>query len=235
MLARLRQLKLILPIRLGERLFVGTAEGGLWSTADGGQTLQNISGHWPSRTYDCRGDMRRVALPDRHVRDISSAQTVDGSAALYVSTAARAVYVSVDSGETWELRSTGLSCNDQADIDAFGVPHFRDLALGGGQTNDLYVAGFDGLFRSSDSGHHWVQLETLPISLVRGLTVSSADGENHAVAITTYGAVLTFRLMLARLGTLLIMDWRQRDCQILNSRRTFGKTKKYTAHRWDDY
>ncbi len=171
----------------GEHLFIGTSAGGLWSTSDGGQTLKNRSRHWPARTSNCRGDMLSVSLPDRHVRDISSVQMEDGSMALYVSTAARAVYMSRDSGETWELRDKGLSCNDQADIDAFGVPHFRELAIGGGQANDLFVAGFDGLFRSSDSGSHWVQVEALPVSLVRGLAVSSANGENHAVGITTYG------------------------------------------------
>jgi len=171
----------------GQHLLIGTSKGGLWSTSDGGQTLKSLSRHWPARTSNCRGDMLNVSLPDRHVRDISSVQMEDGSVELYVSTAARAVYVSSDSGETWELRETGVSCNDQADLDAFGVPHFRELAIGGGQSRDLFVAGFDGFFRSSDSGSHWVQLEALPISLVRGLAVSSADDGNHAVAITTYG------------------------------------------------
>jgi photosystem II stability/assembly factor-like uncharacterized protein len=45
--------------------------------------------------------------------------------------------------------------------------------------------GFDGLFKSTDGGLVWKQMDTLPRSLTR-LALSPSYKDDHTVAVTTY-------------------------------------------------
>ena len=170
-----------------ETIYIGTEDAGLLSTDSEGNSLEHLSGAWPDRAYDCVGRELGNPVPDLNVRDIELLPAVDGQAGIAVSTWNKAVHVSDDGGKSWETQDYGISCDNQADSYSTGVPHYRDLEVGGSKQVDWFVAGFDGLYRSEDLGQSWVQFETLPISLIRGLGVSEATGSRHAVAITTYG------------------------------------------------
>lgn len=171
----------------GAQLFVGTAKSGVLRVERWGESIENISQKWTSREFDCRGRPLAEPIADLHIRDIELLVSDAVGESLYVSTAGRAVYLSPDGGETWQVRNAGMTCDDQADSPSFTVPHFRDLETSGANHKHLFVAGFDGLYRSSDGSLTWEPLETLPISLIRGLNVSVAHGDEHALAVTTYG------------------------------------------------
>jgi hypothetical protein len=171
----------------GETLYLGTRKAGLLRTANAGLTFDYLSRTWADRVLDCRGRKIPEPVPDLHIRDIVSSQSQSNRAFLYATTQSAAVYVSNDDGKSWDLRSQGLSCDIQANQDSFRVPHYRDLEVGGAGRPDWFLAGFDGLFRSEDGGESWLQMETLPVGLIRAIGVSRARGEQHALAVTTYG------------------------------------------------
>lgn len=163
---------------------VGTSDAGLLRLSDDGAELEDISRHWPDRIEDCKGRRLKEAIPDRHIRDIK--WSADGQEMLVTSWNG-AVHVSRDAGATWKTRSVGLGCDDQADAAAFTTPHFRNLELGVAGKPDWFLASFDGLYRSEDEGESWLQLETMPVSLIRGLGVSPASDDQHDLVVTTYG------------------------------------------------
>ena len=168
-------------------LYIGTEEAGVLRTDNEGNQVEHLSGNWPDRMEDCLGRVLAESVPDLHIRDIELAPAQDGDPGIYVTTWNKAVHVSSDGGKSWEVRNHGISCDNQADSYAIGVPHYRDLEVGGAQQADWFLAGFDGLYRSDDDRKSWVQFETLPVSLIRGLGISAAVGSRHALAITTYG------------------------------------------------
>jgi len=170
-----------------DTLFLGTEKAGLLSTADGGLTFEYLSQSWPDRVEDCRGRKLSKPVKDLHIRDIEIAPTNDNSPDIHVTTWTKAVHVSRDAGKSWEIQGRGISCDPQADQDTSWVPHYRDLEFGDVSQTDWFLAGFNGLFRSEDSGESWVQLETLPVSLIRGFGISPANDSQHALAVTTYG------------------------------------------------
>ncbi len=147
---------------------VGTEKSGLLRISESGAALEHLSRSWP----------------DLHVRDIKSSSN---GADIFVTTWNRAVHVSRDAGQSWSILSKGLRRNAQADARSFAMPHFRGLEMGGAGRPDWFLAGFDGLYRSEDSGKSWVQFETMPVSLIRGIGISPAFGRQHKLLVTTYG------------------------------------------------
>jgi photosystem II stability/assembly factor-like uncharacterized protein len=170
-----------------EIFYAGTERSGLLKVSADGRTITQLSGKWADKPDDCLGRPRAEPLPDRHVRDIGFRNSRDGAGAILVTTWSRAVHVSRDGGITWELEDHGITCDNQADTYAVGVPHFRDLEVADGALADMFVAGFDGLYRSEDGGASWVQFETLPVNLIRGMAVSDSVDGRYGLAVTTYG------------------------------------------------
>jgi len=170
-----------------ETIYIGTEDAGLLSIDSKGNLLELLSGDWPDRAYDCLGRELGNPVPDLNVRDIELLSAVDGKPGIAVATWNEAVHVSHDGGKSWKTQDDGVSCDNQADSYSTGVPHYRDLEVAGAQQAEWFLAGFDGLYRSDDGGESWVQFETLPVSLIRGIGVSPATGSRHAMAITTYG------------------------------------------------
>jgi len=158
-------------------LLVGTAKSGLQRMSIEGAVLEPLPRDWPTTKAQCS---RRS---NSSVRDIESSS--DGSR-LLITTWSDALYATSDNGRSWEVLDNGLRCNSQADSDRFQTPHFRDLALGGANA-DWFLGSFEGLFRSVDQGDTWVPLETMPVNVVRGMSVSSGNGSRHALLLTTYG------------------------------------------------
>lgn len=166
-------------------ILVGTESSGVLKLPWDGSVAEDLAGSWPRRTEDCRGRRLEEPVPDLHVRDIETSS--DGKTVL-VTTWHTAVWQSTDGGQSWELADDGLRCNAQADAPAFSVPHFRDLEIDSSGQGDWFLSSFEGLYRSQDKGKTWVQFETMPVSLIRGMAISQAlsDGQ-HAVILTTYG------------------------------------------------
>lgn len=168
-------------------ILVGSESSGLYRSTDGGISFQELQARWPDRHEDCRNLKLAAAEPDVHIRDITMSFDFDDDSTVFVTTWYRAVLVSRDAGDSWQLQDNGITCDNQAGAEGYSVPHFRNIELTNAQSHDLFLAAFDGLFRSQDNGQSWIQLETLPISLIRGMSISPSLGSSFQLAISTYG------------------------------------------------
>jgi photosystem II stability/assembly factor-like uncharacterized protein len=155
--------------------FLGTTNHGVFVTTDGGATFER----------------RNRGLADRSISSVALSSEYPSDHRVWVSTASDGVYASSDSGETWERRSVGLTTNSQNDLAGFeDRPDFSVVrvaapaASGGAPT--LFLAGFDGLFRSTDGAKTWHEVETLSSSILVGLTLSPNYAADQTLAVTTY-------------------------------------------------
>ena len=109
----------------------------------------------------------------------------DGGEEILVTGWDQAVYRSADNGQSWSHLKDGLSTHPQANSPAFLAPQFRNIKVADGY---LFLAGFDGLFRSLDNGRTWQQMVTEPPGNIWSLSVSPQLESGHAVALTTFDA-----------------------------------------------
>jgi photosystem II stability/assembly factor-like uncharacterized protein len=151
--------------------FVATNSAGVYRTTDGGSSFTRVS--------DGLSDPKTISLA------ISPSFATDKT--LWVSTYTDGAYVSSDRGDTWSKRGDGVTTNEQADLlhrSQFGV--IRVAASKGSSDSTLFLAGFDGLFRSRDGGRHWHEVQTQPAAIIMGVTVSPAYAKDRTLFLTTY-------------------------------------------------
>ena len=154
--------------------FIGTEKNGVYETKDNGKTFNSVNNGLPDNT-----NVRNLAISN----DFGTDKTI------LVSTWYEAIFRSIDGGVSWEKYSSGITWDKQADKDIYKSPYYRDIKISNsfGVDKTVFLGGFDGLFKSTDGGKKWIQLETMPVSLIRGLAVSSRKNFNTSIAITTYG------------------------------------------------
>lgn len=168
--------------------FVGTEAHGLFKTVDGGAGFTQLNG--PSGySWDRQGWHVRIRPPDNHVMWIALAPDYGQNQTVFVSTWYEAVFKSDDGGQSWEKYEGGVSCDSQADSDEFNTAHFKQVKVSNDYEHDgtVFLAGFDGLFKSTDQGLAWSQLETLSVGLIKGLGISPAYDGDFSLTIATYG------------------------------------------------
>ena len=153
-------------------LFVGTGEG-LFKSTDGGSTYIAVN----------------AGLPDHLISSVALSPDFATDQTVFLSTWNKAIFRSEDGGLTWQHFADGITCDVQADSERYLSPHYREVRLTDNftQNGTMFLAGFDGLFKSSDWGKTWFQLETLPLHLVKGLAVSPGSAADATIAVTTYG------------------------------------------------
>src|SRR5207253_2425366 len=96
-------------------------------------------------------------------------------------------FVSSNRGESWSARRDGLTTNVQADLlHRSQFSNIRVAASRGGQKATLFLAGFDGLFRSPDGGQSWHEVQTQPASIVMGIAVSPTYAKDRTLFLATY-------------------------------------------------
>lgn len=156
----------------GSSFFVGTSESGLYKSSNKGESFQPLDNGLPG-TY-----ITSLAFSPRYQQDHT----------LYVNTWQDATFISTDGGNKWNQYGQGLTTSEQADSSKYRSPHFREIKVADNESQTLFLAGFDGLFKSMDRGHNWEELETLSVGLIKSLDVSpkQKDGD-YSVAIGTYG------------------------------------------------
>lgn len=91
------------------------------------------------------------------------------------------VYIIGNTSSQWQRQSDGLTRTVQAD--EFHQPHFKQLSARG---DTVFVAGFDGLFRSDNGGKKWFQLETIPAKLPTSFDVKPGKQDLDHLAISTF-------------------------------------------------
>lgn len=96
------------------------------------------------------------------------------------------VSISLDSGETWTDYPQGLIKDKQAD--EFETNHFAELAVSDNFLVDqtVFLAGFNGLYRSVHGGQRWKEISTLNSGVVVAMAVSPNYAEDQTLALTTY-------------------------------------------------
>jgi photosystem II stability/assembly factor-like uncharacterized protein len=155
----------------GSSYFIGTSKKGLYKTADNGKSFQPIDN----------------GLPASHIVSLALSPSFIKDRTIFATTWYEAIFKSSDGGDTWIKYDAGLSTDEQADTEKYRSPHFRQVKIVTNGNQTMFLAGFDGLFKSTDDGRNWREMETLPVSQIKGLAVSPANNDTYSVAISTYG------------------------------------------------
>jgi photosystem II stability/assembly factor-like uncharacterized protein len=149
--------------------WVGTAQEGIWQTSNRGKTFTQVD----------RG------LSDKSIQDLAILPNQQPQATLFASTWQEGLFSSNDGAKTWHQSSQGLTKHPQAN--QFKEPHFNQLSISQTFYRDrtIFLAGFNGLFKSTDGGQKWREIDTLSRTIV-GLAVSPDYQQDSTVAVVTY-------------------------------------------------
>ncbi|MEL4896989.1 WD40/YVTN/BNR-like repeat-containing protein [Crocosphaera sp. Alani8] len=150
-------------------ILVGTDQG-IFKSVDLGKSFVNIS----------------QENLDNNIRDIVIESGENNSLKIFVSTRDIGVFKSEDEGKTWTKINQGLTKDKQAD--QFKVPHFYELGISPDFSQDevLFVGGFNGLFKSQNSGETWQELETLSAGIVASFGISPNYQNDSTLGVVTY-------------------------------------------------
>jgi photosystem II stability/assembly factor-like uncharacterized protein len=157
-------------------LYVATRAGGLFVTRDAGRSFTRLD----------------TDVTGKRIVSVALSPDFADDSTLWVSTWEDGVFESTDGGASWSPRSEGLTTNEQADL--LGAPGYGQVrvAAGTGPGHTLYLAGFDGLFRSTPDGR-WEELVTQPATNIVAVAISPSYAEDGTLAVATYinGALLS--------------------------------------------
>jgi photosystem II stability/assembly factor-like uncharacterized protein len=175
--------------------FVGTEQAGILQTRDGGLSFTQANTGLPFTAKERYGTLRKsnegplFRWSEKDVVSVLLSPNYETDSTVFANMWNQAVFKSDNGGHSWQRQSLGLTCDFQADSEVYRSPHFRGLAISDAFAEDdtVFLGGFDGLFKSTDGGRRWMQMETLPIGLIKGLTLSPGDRGSLAIALTTYG------------------------------------------------
>lgn len=153
----------------GETLFAGTRSGKVLRSRAAGKSWKKFG----------------AGLPDQPVTSLAVSNDYSTDKMLWAATWNDGVFRSRNGARAWQPRFKGLTGDRQAG--ELGLPVFLGLAIApnvsGAQR--LFVAGYDGLFKSTVNGSRWRPVETLS-EYVTGLAVSPAYAEDGTVVVSTY-------------------------------------------------
>jgi photosystem II stability/assembly factor-like uncharacterized protein len=157
---------------LDQTLWVGTEKEGIWQTVNAGASFAKVNN----------------GIGDRSIMSLAISPNYQRDRTILASTWQEGVFCSHNGGKSWKKYSKGLTKDGQADLANFNRPHFSDLSMSQGYSQDrtVFMASFDGLFKSTDGGRVWQELNTLSSNIIVGLDVSPDYQNDSTVAITTY-------------------------------------------------
>ncbi|MGF1524388.1 MAG: WD40/YVTN/BNR-like repeat-containing protein [Leptolyngbyaceae cyanobacterium] len=151
-------------------IFVGTDQGEVFTSQDQGRSFSKAEGH----------------LKNDSIWDLQTSIDESGQLLLFASTRNEGFFRSNDQGETWKKYSKGLTKTGQADQDERS--HFKEIAITQSFSEDgiIFLAGFDGLFKTSDGGNQWQELDTLSPRAITALSISPNYREDSTIAVGAY-------------------------------------------------
>ncbi|HEY9771474.1 MAG TPA: YCF48-related protein [Coleofasciculaceae cyanobacterium] len=157
---------------LDRTFWVGTEKEGIWQTVDAGASFAKVNN----------------GIRDRSIMSLAISPNYQRDKTILASTWQEGVFCSHNGGKSWKKYSKGLTKDGQADLPNFNRPHFSGLSMSQGYSQDrtVFMASFDGLFKSTDGGRVWQELNTLSSNIIVGLDVSPDYQNDSTVAITTY-------------------------------------------------
>ncbi|MDJ0843321.1 YCF48-related protein [Crocosphaera sp.] len=153
-------------------IWLGTEKDGVFKIVDG----------------ELSEELNSSKITDKLIRDIAFSPNYNTDSTLFISTWNNGIFRSEDGGQTWQNFTQGLTKSEQADEKQFSAPHFDEIRLSNNFPEDqtLFLSGFDGIFKSTDQGKTWQNLNTLSSRIVIGLAVSPNYENDATIAITDY-------------------------------------------------
>ena len=150
--------------------WVGTEKEGIFQTVDGGISLTKAN----------------QGLLDKSIIDLTISSQDNQNFTIWASTWHEGLFISQDRGKTWQKKSQGLTKEPQAD--QMKVPHFRDVVISNGFNLDktIFMGGFNGLFKSTDGGDSWQEIDSLSRGTVVGIAISPNYENDSTIALVTY-------------------------------------------------
>jgi hypothetical protein len=145
----------------------GASGNGVQVSTDGGQT-------WTAMTN---------GLVDLEINDVAFAD--DGT--LFAAARTDGVYRADAVGGTWTLFQEGFES-----LGPLTQDHFRDLAISPrfGATGELYIAAYEGIFRSVDRGQTWEQADIYGLRGHRRVRFSPRFATDRTLFTAAYGGGL---------------------------------------------
>ena len=151
--------------------FASSEDGGFFYTVDNGNSYKYLS----------------KELPNEQIMSIEFSDNYKHNQMIAVTTWNQALFISNNRGVNWTKYNNGLTTDKQADTEKYFSPHFRQIKFVPENNETMFVAGFDGLFKTVDGGKNWFELEILPVSLIKELAISPSKDGDYSLGITTYG------------------------------------------------
>ncbi len=142
----------------------GRLGGGVLVSVDGGQSFQTSNDN----------------LTDDQINDVRFAP--DGS--VLAAAFAAGSYVADGPFQTWSVSTTGLE-----ELSALTDNHFRELAISPTFSSDgiVFMAAYEGLFRSDDGGTTWEQLELYTQRVCKSVHIPPGYASTGTFFLGAYG------------------------------------------------
>lgn len=141
----------------GDELWCGTLPGGLFRSADGGDSWQLVDSLWrhPDRKDWMGGGaeypgIHSIAIDPRDAKIIRIGVSCGG------------VWASFDGGQSWDCYGQGMRAAYMPPEQAYD-PKIQDphrMVQCAQSPDHLWIQHHNGIFRSSDGGAHWQEIET---------------------------------------------------------------------------
>jgi hypothetical protein len=160
--------------RAGDRIWAGTLPGGLFSSADGGESWQLNEALWhePLRLGWFGGGSESPALH-------SVCPRPDRPDELLLGISCGGAWRTTDGGKTWALSAKGMRADfmppEQAGDENTQDPHL--IARCRDQPDVLWCQHHNGIFRSTDNGANWIELKAQPSSFGFAVAAHPHDGD----------------------------------------------------------
>jgi photosystem II stability/assembly factor-like uncharacterized protein len=218
--------------KFNDIFYVGT-EKGVYGINNGGKSFSKIEN----------------MLSETYINAINFSPKMDTEEPMnFVSTWNDAIFKYSNKSMNWEKIGVGLTTDRQADSDEYKSPHFRNIEFSNNFKNDktMFLAGFDGLFKSYDAGKNWIQLETLPVNVIKGFSISPTYNNKYSIAVTTYGggayiswdsgvtwSVQNMGLRTTRLSDIIFSPNYSDDKEIFTASAHYFYLFNHDKNKWD--
>ena len=131
-------------------------------------------------------------ITDKNIQDLVIIEHNNSKYTIFASTWNQGFFISNNQGDSWQNYSQGLTKEPQASQEKFYSPHFSKLGISKGFVKDktIFLAGFDGLFKTTNAGVNWQQIETLSPRHTIALSISPNYAQDNTIAVATYNEEL---------------------------------------------
>ncbi|MGK7940365.1 MAG: YCF48-related protein [Crocosphaera sp.] len=153
-------------------IWIGTEKNGVFKVVDG--NLEQGS--------------KIKELSNKIIKNIAFSPNYNEDKTVFISTWNQGIFRSQDNGKTWQNFNQGLTKSEQANEKQFKAPHFDEIRISNNfkSNKTLFLSGFDGIFKSTNGGKTWQNLDSLSSRIVIGIAVSPNYKNDETIAIIDY-------------------------------------------------